>query len=165
MKSFNNNELEQQIKELIDMIEEHEFHDMEIEYIAQLDKLKTDLSAKNKDDILKYINHVTAQITELKLNIIERFSIHNIHLTEEYMNQLIETDRILFVRLNNTTKSDDCLQYLMAKEQYAHEFKDLLLSFPEVSSLSIPLQNQLWNMSMHVAELNFLRNQHWTIKV
>lgn len=161
---MNNNEFELQIQELLNMINEHEFHDMEIVYIEHLDKLKNDLSGKNRDALLEYIDYLDSHITKLKEQIIERFSPYNAHLTGEYMDQLINTDRILYAELNHTTKSDDCLQYLLAKEQYALEYKDMLLSIPEVYSLSIKVQNDLWNMSMHVAELTFLLDQHWTIR-
>ena len=153
------------MQELLNMINEHEFHDMEIAYIEHLEKLKIDLDDKNRDALLAYIDYLDSYITKLKESIIERFSPHNQHLTSKYMDELITTDRILFAELNFTTKSDDCLQYLIAKEQYALEYKDMLLSLPEVYSLSIKAQNDLWNMSMHVAELDFLLNQHWTIPV
>ncbi len=163
MKFFNDVEFDMQMKELIDMIDAYEFQDMELEYIAQLDKLKIDLSNKAKTDIVAYIDLLKDQIAELVSDIVERFSIHNEHLCKEYMYNLIETDRILFAKLNHTTKNDDCIQYIRAKEQYGLEYKDMLLSIPEVYALSIVTQNDLWNMSMHIAELNFLSNQHWTI--
>mgnify|MGYP003292343689 CR=1 FL=1 len=164
MADFNEAEFMLQIQELLDIIEEHEFHDMEVAYIEQLEKLGVDLSGNSRNHITDYIESLATHISELKSSIINRFSVHNNHLTEDYLDQLITTDRILFAELKYTTKNDDCFQYLKAKEQYSLEFKDMLFSIPEVYALSINLQNKLWTMSMQVAELNFLLNQHWTIK-
>lgn len=81
MKPLNNKEFEMQIQELLNMINEHEFHDMEIAYIKHLDKLKLDLTNKNGDSLLEYIESLSSHITNLKEQIIERFSPHNAHLT------------------------------------------------------------------------------------
>ena len=126
MKHLNNNELMQQINEIIDMINVYEFQDMETVYVSQLEKIKADLPGNYAGNILAYFDHLDNLITDLKLRIIERFSVHNKHLTVDYMNQLIQNDRILFAQLDHTTKVDDCEQYLLAKEQYSLKYKEYL---------------------------------------
>ena len=165
MTLLNENDLMQQIQELIEIVEEFQFQDVEAVYIEHLKILQCDLSNKKGQDFVDYLDYLDKHITDLKLQIIDRFSVHNEHLTENYLNQLLESDRILFAELNYTTKSDDCHSYLQAKEQYTSKYKDMLFSLPEINSLSTCLQEKLLYMAMHVAELNFLLNLPWTIAV
>ena len=135
MKPFDNEVFMQQMKELTDMIDEYEFQEMEAAYLEQLKKLEADLSNQTAYTVPDYIDSLENRITNLKFQIIERFSVHNKHLTEKYMDQLIQTDRILFAQLYYTTKVDDCEQYLLAKKQYTLKYKDILHSNPEICAL------------------------------
>ncbi len=164
MKPFNNEIFMQQIKELTDMIDKYEFQDMEAAYLEQLEKLNADLFDTDIRSFSGYVTYFDSHITDLKCQIIERFSMHNKHLTEEYLHQLIETDCILSAQLNHTTKSDDCRQYLLAKERYALKYREIFSSIPAICALPTDSQDKLLSMAMHVAELNFLLNLHWTIK-
>ena len=79
MADFNDKEFMLQIQELLDIIAEHEFHDMEVAYLEQLEKLGEDLSTKAKNHISDYIESLASRISELKSSIINRFSVHNSH--------------------------------------------------------------------------------------
>ena len=165
MEPFTDFDFDQHIKELMEIIEENEFRDMETAYITSLKKLKTNLSDMQNGHLTTYMEHLENHILKLKSEIIERFSPYNSHLTEEYLDELIQTDRILFAQLDKTSKREDCLQYLRAKEQYSSEYKELLLSLPEFNALTIDLQNKFWKLSMHIAELNFLLEQPLIIRI
>lgn len=151
--------LDESLKELISFVDRYEFQSMEDEYIAQIEKLKADLSSKKQKEIVVYIHLLNKNIKNLTSKIVKRFSPYNKHLTKAYLRNLIETDRILLAELYYTSKSDDSQQYLLAKEQYALEYHHLLLSFPEVCKLSVKYQKELYALSMHNAELSFLFHQ------
>ena len=164
MNSYNNDEFDIQIKDLLNIIEQHEYRDIEEEYILQLEIIKKDLSHKTREQITEYIHQLNIRISELKLDIIRHFSIRNTHLTEDYLNRLIHADDLLSAKLEFTTKIDSS-QHMLAKEKYFIEYKYMLLSFPVVASLSTELQDKILFMNKHIAELSFLSNQHWIIKV
>ena len=155
---------DEQIKELLDIIDACDFQDMADEYIAQAEKLKADLAEKKQKEITAYIRSLKRNIETLTKKIVKRFSPHNEHLTESYLENLIATDGILLTKLKCTTKIDDCTQQLKAKAQYTLEYQELLHSFPEVCSLPANQQEELRILSMHLAELNYLFHQHWTVK-
>lgn len=133
------------------------------EYMKLIESVKNDFGSFDQGFATDYKKSLKTEIEGLKQSIILKYSIHNRHLTNEYLDELISHDRIFEINLKGTTLADDRKTYIKAKKECTEIFKTEYNSYSIVEGCPDIEIDKVVIDAMHIAELRFLLLQKWII--